>query len=688
MAASLTACCSAGNMLRVVAAIRGHALTSGHWRLYATSCKDLDSNRQPRLALAPDRSSIICWHPEPEFPYECTQPMPRQEEAAAQGDSPLKVNYLIEEKLKARPDGPTDHELCNMFFTTKHDNEEVQEAKPTHRQKGIMMSVIVYREIASFPSASSAIITKSSGSGGVVNISTVWSQRDIDRKEKTTFGRTYVVDKSKGTVLSVSAPQEINNQLWDVESPSGKYRAVVRKQKDKKDEDKQFIEIWSQKQKLKTIDVQALDKHGDIVGNDSQFGSVQWSQSEGHLLYIAEKKKPKTSSFFTNKPSADDDPKKGEETVKGEEFLYRESWGEQLAERHATVICVMDVEAGTVSVLETVPDDVSPGQAIWGPDDAGVVFVGWFHEPYRLGLRFCVQRRKSANKFLTFLIPMFAERLSSEGRAVRCPLLSPDQKRLIFLDTPEGGPHNRCSRVLMCEWEKRQAGSSVVVDVVNSAGAGEFPGVFSWAVLTTSRVWLSDNVHIVLPTNWRSQAAVVLVNTQTGQKCLNILRVSTDALGMATSVLDVCGNLLVLSCSSPNRPFYLVYGTLDLSQISSTCWIPLDSDSETVQNIECRIIRHTPTQDRTHPKYGSLDYESLLYLPKTPEGAGKPPLILFPHGGPHSAFDSSFALIPAVFCRCGFAVLAVNFRGSIGFGQDNIQSLLERIGDQDVKDCK
>lgn len=29
--------------------------------------------RKPRIAVAPDGNSIICWHPEPEFPYEYSQ---------------------------------------------------------------------------------------------------------------------------------------------------------------------------------------------------------------------------------------------------------------------------------------------------------------------------------------------------------------------------------------------------------------------------------------------------------------------------------------------------------------------------------------------------------------------------------------------------------------------------------------
>lgn len=35
----------------------------------------------------------------------------------------------------------------------------------------------------------------------------------------------------------------------------------------------------------------------------------------------------------------------------------------------------------------------SCSQAFWAPGDTGVVFVGWQHEPFRLGVRFCTNRR-------------------------------------------------------------------------------------------------------------------------------------------------------------------------------------------------------------------------------------------------------------------------------------------------------
>lgn len=105
--------------------------------------------------------------------------------------------------------------------------------------------------------------------------------------------------------------------------------------------------------------------------------------------------------------------------------MFYEDWGETMVSKSVPVLCVLDIESGNISVLEGVPEHVSPGQvssrltcappvvgmpclskysllipplwsrlqAFWAPGDTGVVFVGWWHEPFRLGVRFCTNRR-------------------------------------------------------------------------------------------------------------------------------------------------------------------------------------------------------------------------------------------------------------------------------------------------------
>lgn len=106
-------------------------------------------------------------------------------------------------------------------------------------------------------------------------------------------------------------------------------------------------QVWEKNRKLKSFNLSALEKHGPVyedgealaatggVGRGAAaarappdwpsrpdcFGCLSWSHSETHLLYVAEKKRPKTESFFQTKALdvSDDDmaePKKPDQAIK------------------------------------------------------------------------------------------------------------------------------------------------------------------------------------------------------------------------------------------------------------------------------------------------------------------------------------------------------------------------------------
>ncbi|XP_009892664.1 PREDICTED: acylamino-acid-releasing enzyme [Charadrius vociferus] len=180
------------------------------------------------------------------------------------------------------------------------------------------------------------------------------------------------------------------------------------------------------------------------------FGCLAWSHSETHLLYVAEKKRPKAESFFQSKApelsASNEDacrPEKADVPLKGEQFVYHEDWGEALSKRSVPVLCVMDVEASSVSVLEGVPEHLCPGQAFWSPDDTGVVFVGWWPEPFRLGLQHCTNRRSAL--FYVDLTSGACEQLSDNNMAVWSPRLSPDRCRIVYLELGQfPDPYHAC----------------------------------------------------------------------------------------------------------------------------------------------------------------------------------------------------------------------------------------------------
>lgn len=50
----------------------------------------------------------------------------------------------------------------------------------------------------------------------------------------------------------------------------------------------------------------------------------------------------------------------------GKQFVYHEDWGEALSTRSVPVLCVLDLEGLSLSVLEGVPEHLSPGQVRMG----------------------------------------------------------------------------------------------------------------------------------------------------------------------------------------------------------------------------------------------------------------------------------------------------------------------------------
>lgn len=81
-----------------------------------------------------------------------------------------------------------------------------------------------------------------------------------------------------------------------------------------------------------------------------------------------------------------------------------------------------------------------------------------------------------------------------------------------------------------------------------------------------------------------------------------------------------------------------------------------------------------------------LNFGAILLKPYNLPERRKSPLVVNIHGGPHAHFAADWNATAAALTKLGFAVLMVNYRGSTGFGQDAIESLLGNVGSQDVKD--
>ena len=79
------------------------------------------------------------------------------------------------------------------------------------------------------------------------------------------------------------------------------------------------------------------------------------------------------------------------------------------------------------------------------------------------------------------------------------------------------------------------------------------------------------------------------------------------------------------------------------------------------------------------------EFHSFLISPKNCDKAS--PCIIVIHGGPHSSFVDNYMASVAIKVRLGFKVLLINYRGGLGVNEKTLNSLLGKIGTQDVQDC-
>ncbi|KAM3917613.1 acylamino-acid-releasing enzyme [Leptodactylus fuscus] len=153
-------------------------------------------------------------------------------------------------------------------------------------------------------------------------------------------------------------------------------------------------------------------------------------------------------------------------------------------------------------------------------------------------------------------------------------------------------------------------------------------------------------------------------------------------------LMAIVRDLLVVRFSSPNCPPTVKVGFLPAAgSEADMTWVSLEEENS-MADIDWSYKTHHPPPEQENPQYPGLDFESIFLKPHSLPPDGRLPLVVYPHGGPHSLWVSEWTLFPAVLCKMGLAVLLVNYRGSLGFGQHSVRSLLGKVGDQDVKDMQ
>ncbi|KAF9027578.1 hypothetical protein BGZ52_002872 [Haplosporangium bisporale] len=365
--------------------------------------------------------------------------------------------------------------------------------------------------------------------------------------------------------------------------------------------------------------------HDDFYA-DATFGTLEWSRDETKIVYVAERKK-------------------------------------------------------TEDVLE----------AIFSHDSKSVIFTGYHRNPQSFGIMYCQNR-------LTGLYQINIDgtdlrHLTEELKNARSPRLNPDGTTMVFLSNTVNGPQGSCAK--LCKINVASGNVSTVVDFVRKADTTTgFPGLFVDQL--PKQLWISAT-KIVTSSAWRLRRTLLLIDVMSGS--VQELTPPKAYPGSMTA-LFASTHWILTTYSTPISPWALMLGQIDSNKQNDSTAVHF-SVLEVSKVEEAKPFYMTHSWSIVGKIPGQLKNLEVLYLQpfrnnfkntkaqaQSAVSGTKPPLVIIPHGGPHSGFAAEFSVLNTVLLGLGFAVACVNFTGSVGYGQDNIEALVGRVGELDVNECQ
>ena len=355
-------------------------------------------------------------------------------------------------------------------------------------------------------------------------------------------------------------------------------------------------------------------------------------------------------------------------------FAYREELGEKYAGVSRPTVFVVDLVSEGARVAALTPADgfAFEGQPAFRPHSDELATTCWNDDSKKLGLVYCFNRKSSIAT---------RETLGSRPTVVtsdaiaRSPRWRPDGGALAYLGSDDGfDSHDGAVDLKLYDFGSTEI-SVLVPSPVGPLGPSAFPGIWGCPTLPED-CWI-DAETLYFNSLTRSFPSAFCLKT--ASKTLVPLRGPLP--GAHRALCCTKGGVAIVHASAPNDGV----GSL----------LAVDCASGDVEDaVVCPPLGVVTSQshqfDSAPP---ALHYEvlqvgdfeaTLTWDASTPE---RRPLVVAPHGGPHSNSNAAYSAPNAFLASLGYGVLAVNYRGSTGFGQHLLSQLPGKCGRLDVDDC-
>ncbi len=137
-------------------------------------------------------------------------------------------------------------------------------------------------------------------------------------------------------------------------------------------------------------------------------------------------------------------------------------------------------------------------------------------------------------------------------------------------------------------------------------------------------------------------------------------------------------NLMLLtvgSSTSPDNKYLYNFSTKELKQLTNT----LNPEINEADLVAGKVVRYK--------SFDGLDIPAVYYQPKSASINHKVPALVWVHGGPGGQSRVSYFALIQYLVNHDYAILAVNNRGSSGYGKTFYKMDDRKHGDVDLKDC-
>ncbi|BGP35364.1 hypothetical protein JCM10296v2_007200 [Rhodotorula toruloides] len=563
-------------------------------------------------------------------------------------------------------------------------------------------------------------------------------ERSISSLSKRTLTQSLTLSPSS-SLLASTPPTDRSDSIKHVAfSPDGKKQAVFRVTPAKEGKaEKRSIEVVSTESGRVECEVECKSEvHGDWYF-DSTFGTVAWHPSSHALVYVAEAPAPSPSPT-SSRPTKD----KFVYTADwGETFTGKKSPTLfLLLLPNSPFASLLSSPSSKPSIHRLTQDGkASYGQPSFLPDSQDgsprVVATGYeeLRDGRKLGIVYCTNRvarvwvlecgtgekdceeGKEEGKEKTFEVIKTIP-VSPADRSSRSPRVVPSssstdatQTQIVYLSNILGSVHASCAQLHLATLSSSSVEDRALVKQVNAPTSDDdFPGLYIDQLPLQPFVRSSQGEEgwsVVAASSWRSRRVPLLISLQTGR--VTSLAPwpaahpeSDAALPYLSAKQDELESFAVLGTDGGRRVVGVRSGCGAVGRVV-VADLGEKGEGKGEKEVEWRVVREAGVSDELATALSRVSYtvlplphfapsELILVspIPIDPTAESRPnlpPLIVYPHGGPHSAYTTDFSYAVAAHVLAGYRMVLVNYPGSTGFGQHTISALPARLGEWEVE---